>query len=210
MDFILTVITGYIPDIVLVVALVLFVLGGWRKGLIKSLGGIFALLVALYMAKMIADIAAGYVSELLYPIIFPFVSSKLSAVAPSIEAGESVDLGILAMFPSVVSLIQGLTQSVVDSVAVFVTSAVAKSVAWFICAVIGFVVSFILLTVLIKFFASLAELPGLSIINRLGGGCVGLIKGYLLLWLIVSLLAWRSFIPETVMESSRMVQLFLG
>ena len=81
-----------IIDVVLLVILALFIIGGYKKGFVKAVSGIIALVIAFYGAGFVA----GKYSHNFTPMLEPFISGIVDkSVAETreeyIEAGEMPD-----------------------------------------------------------------------------------------------------------------------
>lgn len=210
-------------DLVILAILAFFLWRGWRKGLILSLCGLAVVILSLVGANFIADTAAPPVAKALQPKlaeaieenVTDYMATHYDDIVPGTNAPSVPSLsdalremgGIYAWCAdSVEDTISELTRPM-DSLPDFsqlcsiAASRVAEQLAHHILLAVAFVVLFVLLTLLLHALDLVAKLPGLHFCNGLGGGLIGLVKGVLVLFVVVTVLGISSrslFSPEVV------------
>ncbi|MBQ8004477.1 MAG: CvpA family protein [Oscillospiraceae bacterium] len=182
--------TSLIVDLAAAAILLFSALRGRRRGLIKTLAGILALILAFSCAGYLAKKATPYVSE---KYVSPYITSAIEPKSEELTPHEA------ASDPSAVSRIfleLGFSENIVaDAVSDF-TAAMAKSIVTPIVAmtnsiaykitysvlfVIFFLLSLLILTLLFKVLNLASKIPGINFINKTLGLILGLILGYLIL-----------------------------
>ncbi|HHU04939.1 MAG TPA: CvpA family protein [Clostridiales bacterium] len=190
-----------IIDVVLLVILALFIIGGYKKGFVKAVSGIIALVIAFYGAGFVA----GKYSHNFTPMLEPFISGIVDkSVAETreeyIEAGEMPDeeneldtIGMgsllnLGIFRGTAAkIIEDLKENFSHAGQSFKT-AVANKLTESVTYILTFIVVFLLIIILFAILANLINLafrlPGLDILNSAGGIVLGAVKGLLVLFAI--------------------------
>lgn len=198
--------TAVIMDAIVVIILVVAVCYGAKRGLLESLAG----LIIVVMALVGAGIAAGTFTEPVAGFVTPLVEER---VAERVEAALEEQAGAFAgewsleELPDLEELpiaevlaLMGLDEEVRASLAeraqnmirdtgATVVSAVVESlVRSFVYGVLfflAFLTILLLLKVLVGAMGLVLKLPGLRLLNALGGAVIGLAEGALLLFLAV-------------------------
>ena len=198
--------TAVIMDAIVVIILVVAVCYGAKRGLLESLAG----LIIVVMALVGAGIAAGTFTEPVAGFVTPLVEER---VAERVEAALEEQAGAFAgewsleELPDLEELpiaevlaLMGLDETVRASLAeraqnmirdtgATVVSAVVESlVRSFVYGVLfflAFLTILLLLKVLVGAMGLVLKLPGLRLLNALGGAVIGLAEGALLLFLAV-------------------------
>lgn len=207
-------------DLVILAILAFFLWRGWRKGLLLSLCGLVVVILSLVGANFIADTAAPPVAKALQPKLAAVIEENVNDymathyddIVPS-DAPASTEVnpwdalremgGIYALCADSVEEAIGQFSRSLDLSEMYAIAAnrVAEQLAHHILFAVAFVVLFVLLTLLLHALDLVAKLPGLHFCNGLGGGLIGLIKGVLVLFVVVTVLGISSrglFSPEVV------------
>ena len=198
--------TAVIMDAIVVIILVVAVCDGAKRGVLEALAG----LIIVVMALVGAGIAAGAFTEPVAGFVTPLVEER---VAERVEAALEEQAGAFAgewsleELPDLEELpiaevlaLMGLDEEVRASLAeraqnmirdtgATVVSAVVESlVRSFVYGVLfflAFLTILLLLKVLVGAMGLVLKLPGLRLLNALGGAVIGLAEGALLLFLAV-------------------------
>ena len=184
-------------DIIIVCIIILCVYMGYKKGLVRTVMSFLSFIIA-YIA---ANIFSPPLSEFLYsnwikPAFVSGVTSKIDdIITPDIDlnklvadkqpefAGMVEDYGVeLSEVDKWVS--EGATSG---NVAENLVEPVAQGVANFIAFAAVFVASLILLKILVSLMDSVAKLPVLNLLNKIGGTAVGVVYGLGLSYIFVLL-----------------------
>ena len=216
--------TPVIIDAVAVAILAFFVLWGAHQGLLRSLAGLLTIVVALVGAGLIAGALADSAARLAGPLVEERIRTQVDE-AITAQASQKVEMPELDVeggdeefdIQDLLALM-GLDQDVRDSLTeeiqekavdagTTIAAAVVESVVRSVLYGVVFLLSFLALTVLLKLALRaldlVLKLPGLHLLNTLGGGAAGLIQGVLLAFLAIWI-ARRlgvSFETETVAQT---------
>lgn len=195
--------TPVIIDIIVTVVLVGFTIYGARRGLLRALAGLLVVVVALVGAGIVAATFTPPLTKVITPLIADHIEKKVDAAlaedaaqAPRLPEEETAD------GPSVETLLDllGLDQEVRESLAeqagekirdtgATIAAAVVESIAQSMIYGALFLLSFVGLTVLLKILVRamdlVLQLPGLHLLNTLGGAVFGLAEGALVLFLFI-------------------------
>ena len=197
--------TPVIIDIVVVVFLAAAALYGAYRGLLRSLAGLVILVVALVGAGIIAGTFSGPAAKLVTPLISSRIEEKVADVlaeqtgaqAPEVSDVPREDTGISgAELLSLLGLDEEVRQSMADraeekvrDTGAAITEAVVESLAQSMIYGVLYILSFVGLTLLLRVLVSamglVLKLPGLHLLNTLGGGILGLAQGVLLVFLLI-------------------------
>lgn len=192
--------TPVIIDIVVAAVLVGFVFYGGSRGLVRSLAGLVAVVIALVGAGIAAATFAPPAAEFVTPFIAEkieerveeAVASRTGVEMPELETEElsvSELLTILGLDEDVRGRLSEKAEAAMRDTGAAVAEAVVESVAYsFIYGalyILVFILLLLLVHVLIGAMDLVMKLPGLNLLNTLGGAAAGLIEGALLLFLAV-------------------------
>lgn len=196
-------------DIITAAILLLTALICRRRGFVKILSGILALVLAFNLAGFLADATAPQISE---KYVFTYIDSAVTEMQPEADTSTSfVDYG---KFFEELGIPEGIVKSAVEDVSRALTqsiteplSALSHSVAYkltySILFVIFFILSLIILTLLLKVLNLAAKIPGINFINKTLGLILGLVFGYVIIVILSSVLVnfgWyltRSMVLDT-------------
>ena len=205
---------NFIINMVLIVILALCVWSGYRHGIIRSIAGLLAAIVALVSASMLAD----KFSKEIVPALNPFISGFIDSETTNTEVLNKMQYGnsdksledILAQDSSLRSeyayqclRYAGLYEDVSidlaqDCVTVAeknnigmteaVITVICNTVSYVGCVTVAFLMIFILLSALIDLFNLDLRLGNMPMLDEIGGSVLGLVKGFffcvLLSWLL--------------------------
>ena len=216
--------TPVIIDAVAVAILAFFVLWGAHQGLLRSLAGLLTIVVALVGAGLIAGALADSAARLAGPLVEERIrtqvdeaitaqsSQKVKMPELDVEGGdEEFDIqDLLALMGLDQDVRDSLTEEIQEKAVdagTTIATAVVESVVRSVLYGVVFLLSFLALTVLLKLAIGaldlVAKLPGLHLLNTLGGAAAGLVQGVVLAFLAIWI-ARRlgiSFGTETVAQT---------
>ena len=216
--------TPVIIDAGAVAILACFVLWGAHQGLLRSLAGLLTIVVALVGAGLIAGALADSAARLAGPLVEERIrtqvdeaitaqsSQKVEMPELDVEGGdEEFDIqDLLALMGLDQDVRDSLTEEIQEKAVdagTTIAAAVVESVVRSVLYGVVFLLSFLALTVLLKLAIGaldlVAKLPGLHLLNTLGGAAAGLIQGVVLAFLAIWI-ARRlgvSFETETVAQT---------
>lgn len=198
--------TAVIMDAIVVIILVVAVCYGAKRGLLESLAG----LIIVVMALVGAGIAAGTFTEPMAGFVTPLVEERVAErVEAALEeqagafAGEwSLEevpdleelpiaevLALMGLDETVRASLAERAQNMIRDTGATVVSAVVESLVrsfvYGVLFLLAFLTILLLLKVLVGAMGLVLKLPGLRLLNALGGAVIGLIEGALLLFLAV-------------------------
>lgn len=202
--------TAVIIDVIVVVFLVAFTIYGAKRGLLQSLAGLVILVVSLVGAGMIATSFSAPAAKVVAPLLEKQIVQKVEAALEEQIGSENwAQLNIRELFseaPQVYELLEklGVDETAWDSAAEklqgsavetgaamaeevtgIVLEEMVRSILYAVLFVLAFLLLMLLLHVLLAAMGLVMKLPGLNLLNTLGGGLAGLIQGALLLFLAV-------------------------
>ncbi len=179
-----------IVDIVAAAILLFSALRGRKRGLIKTLAGILALILAFSCAGYLAEKAAPYVSEkYVSPYITSAIEPETETLSPQEAASDPSAVGKifleLGFSENIVSdaisdFTDAMTKSIVTPI-VAMTNSIAYKITYSVLFVVFFLLSLLVLTLLFKVLNLASKIPGINFINKTLGLILGLILGYLIL-----------------------------
>ena len=219
-------------DLVILGILVLFAILGAHRGLVLSLCGLLAVLVAFIGASFAARTLSPMVADFLEPRFAAAIEEQLNE---SIQHTEYVTPdGGVASLPEEVPLAgvldalreMGFYEALIDSIdqaveagmteaaanaAAEVAAAIAQSAAYLIL----FLLCFVLILILWKLFSHaldlVARLPGLHFLNKSLGALFGLVQAAILIFIGLWLLQFLGHvIPQEAAEHTYLLRFFLN
>ena len=215
--------TPVIIDAIAAAVLLGFAIWGAQRGLFRSLAGLLAVIVALVGAGLIAGALAAPAARLAGPLVEEHIRGQVDK-AMEVQSSQQVEMPELEMeeddgfaIEDLLALM-GLDEDVRESLlgdiqekavdtGVNVATAIVESVVQSLLYGVLFLLSFLALMLLLKLAVGamdlVLKLPGLHLLNSLGGAVIGLAEGALLAFLAIWI-ARRlgvSFETETVAQT---------
>ena len=195
--------TPVIIDVIMAVVLIAAVIYGAHRGLFRALAGLAVVIVALVGAAIIANTLAAPAARLVTPLIREQIETKVDEAMArqsqevqmpeeDVDEGFAIEdlLALMGLDEDVRNSLASQTQEKIQDTGVSLVMAVVESLAQSILYAALFLVSFVGLTILLKLLmiramALVLQLPGLHLVNSLGGAVIGLIEGALVLFLAI-------------------------
>lgn len=197
--------TPVIIDAIAAAVLVGFALWGAGRGLFRSLTGLLSVIVALVGAGLIAGALAAPAARLAGPLVEEHIRGQVDE-AMEIQSSQQVEmpeleieeddgfaiedlLALMGLDEDVrESLLGDIQEKAVDT-GVSVAAAIVESVVQSLLYGVLFLLSFLALMLLLKLAVGamdlVLKLPGLHLLNALGGAVIGLAEGALLAFLAI-------------------------
>ena len=215
--------TPVIIDAIAAAVLLGFAIWGAQRGLFRSLTGLLSVIVALVGAGLIAGALAAPAARLAGPLVEEHIRGQVDEAMevqssqqmemPELETEEDDGfaiedlLALMGLDEDVrESLLGDIQEKAVDT-GVNVATAIVESVVQSLLYGVLFLLSFLALMLLLKLAVGamdlVLKLPGLHLLNSLGGAVIGLAEGALLAFLAIWI-ARRlgiSFETETVAQT---------
>ena len=195
-------------DLIIVGVLLLGLGIGARHGFLQTLGGIAATVVSFIGAGIAAAALSGTVARWIRPL----VEKKITAGAADESAASLVEqagfFGDTArrLTDSITALVQQTNQSLITAV----TDGIAQSVAYALVYLAAFVVLMLLCRLVLRALRLASRIPGLHLLDLLGGGVLGLGVAALLLYFAVwLLLRLQLVLTEDMMAQSALLRFFV-
>ena len=189
-------------DIVIVAVLVLSVIMGAKRGLLKSLAGIVVTILSFLGASWAANTLSAPVAKWLQPMLEGAILQKLTPAGGGDVA--LADPGIYdGPFGDLLQQIAQQAQQAGENLLTAVTTGIVETIAYGIVYLVAFLVLLLVLSLLVKPLQLATRLPGLHALNALGGGAFGLVWGGLLIFLAVWLMGVFQWVitPEMIDRS---------
>lgn len=214
-------------DVIILILLLLFAIHGARKGLIVSLFSLVSLLVAFVGAVLISNFFAPKAAQWLEPAVAPTIENAIySALPDDLENMEISAEDPEALFDSL-DLPFGLNDiladffeenpptlnaaSFIDDLVTDLTAAITRVIAYIMLFLISFIVILLIWKLLGRTLDLVSRLPGLNLINKLGGFILGALRCTILLFV----LAWifrtvfvNTLSPELI-EQTYLIRFFM-
>lgn len=209
-------------DISILIILLFFILGGARKGFVRSLCSLLAVFVALFGAILLSKYLAPHITELAAPHAVPSIVMKMEAGSSEGRGAQSPtpqDTSTLLKnlsFPEYLSrIVEDLYTSSTPEEKPFHTP--SQMLAFFLLKtlipLLVFFISFFLLLILWGVLSRglnlVTKLPVLNFCNKSLGAVLGAVKGLIFLFLLAWILSdLTSTIPLEALEHSLFFQWF--
>jgi hypothetical protein len=208
-------------DIILLLILLVFMLSGYRKGLILSLCSLLILVVSCLGATVAQQALTPKVSEYLKPQVTAYVSELLEAqVEESTDAvisessgvtigGQSVSLEeLLALLQrfgidaetTAQNTVSSASAPLVEAAAEAVSDTLTEALAGLLIFLAVFLIIFLLLRSLELGLNTVDRLPVIHTLNHLSGGLIGLISGGFLLTVGMAVLVQSGAVTDSTFQ----------
>jgi uncharacterized membrane protein required for colicin V production len=190
-------------SIVAAVFFLICVLAGWRKGLFKSVLSVAGLIASMVIAVYAAPHISSYLEEntQIDEKIAAYITERLEFSEVGQDLSKSIQVSVINELP----LPEGMKENILDnnnsemydllevsgvydyiakSVAVVILNAAVFLMLTFICRLVFFILS--------RQVSDFTRLPIVRSIDKLGGGCLGLMKALIYVWVFFLVLSISS------------------
>lgn len=218
-----------IADGLVLAVLLIFACIGARRGLILSLCGLLAFVVAFLGASFAARTLSPVVADALEPKFAAAIEEQLNeSIRQQAEAGEAAVLspddvpleGVLdalremGFYETLINTVDRAVESgmtaVAASAAAAVAAAIAQSAAYLILFLLGFFLILLAWRLLSRALDLVALLPGLHFLNKTGGALFGLVQGCIILFVAAWLLQFfGQVLPRELVEQTVLLKFFM-
>ena len=218
-----------IADGLVLAVLLIFACIGARRGLILSLCGLLAFVVAFLGASFAARTLSPVVADALEPRFAAAIEEQLNeSIRQQAEAGEAAVLspddvpleGVLdalremGFYETLINTVDRAVESgmtaVAASAAAAVAAAIAQSAAYLILFLLGFFLILLTWRLLSRALDLVARLPGLHFLNKTGGALFGLVQGCIILFVAAWLLQFfGQMLPRELVEQTVLLKFFM-
>lgn len=198
-------------EIILIAVLILSVLWGAHKGLVESIGGVARIIVSFFGAAWVANELSTPMSGWIRPMVEHALQDKIAGIG--MDNMEETLQSFFLVPDHLTETISEILGNVVNqgmSVAAATVESITHSVTYAVVYVLAFVILMIVLWLVMKPLQLMTKLPGLHLLNTLGGGAVGLIWGVLLAFLAVwAMTQFDLFLTPEMVKESELLQFFV-
>lgn len=218
-----------IADGLVLAVLLIFACIGARRGLILSLCGLLAFVVAFLGASFAARTLSPVVADALEPKFAAAIEEQLNeSIRQQAEAGEAAVLspddvpleGVLdalremGFYETLINTVDRAVESgmtaVAASAAAAVAAAIAQSAAYLILFLLGFFLILLAWRLLSRALDLVARLPGLHFLNKTGGALFELVQGCIILFVAAWLLQFfGQMLPRELVEQTVLLKFFM-
>ncbi|MBR5479084.1 MAG: CvpA family protein [Clostridia bacterium] len=174
-------------DIVAVGLFIFFVWRGVRRGFIKTIAGILSLIIAFWGAGLLVDAAAPSISDkYVTPWVSDFISPKVDEAQPETPTefeNMLVDIGVPEGMAGDI-----VTSKPVTDLVESVSHSLAETLTRGVLYIVFFIILYLLLKLVVLIIDKIFDLPVLNFANGLLGLVCGAIFGFLIVYLVGTLL----------------------
>lgn len=218
-------------DLIIVILLILFAVRGAHRGLVLSLCGLVAVIVAFIGAGFAARTLSPMVADALEPRFAASIERRLdeamadsgqpSGTPETGEDGQDYPLQDVLNVLRDMGLYENLIDTIDDAVdrgmnevaasaAARVAAALARSAAYLIIFLLGFLLILFVWKLISHALDLVARLPGLHFLNKTLGALFGLVQCCILLFIIAWILQFfGSVIPQETVEKTHLLKFFM-
>ena len=227
--------TAFVIDLAIIAIILFCGWRGYRNGLIRGVFGVVTLIVAL----IIANIAAAAYSEEVTGVLKPFVGGLVdSAINDIIEADEDEieyetiehendseefmtaytalrQIGLpQASAISVAERSLEADRSLEDEAQEFLSDLVAEKLSSVLAYVALFGIAFLLLAIIFAVIGNLISfvfsLPGLKLVDIIAGVAFGLVKGFLIVLTLTTVIRYFGLLAISTLEETTVLKYFVN
>lgn len=224
-----------ILDLIIVAVFLIFAAIGAHRGLVLSLCGLLAVLVAFVGASFAARTLSPMVANALEPRFAAAIEEQLNEqIQNSQVQTDLTDPGAGEVSPDTLplqdvlnalremgfyeTLIDSVNQAVEDgmtavaaSAAAQVAAAIAQSAAYLIIFLVGFILILVAWKLISHALDLVARLPGLHFLNKTLGALFGLIQACIILFIAAWLLQFfGGILPQDAVEKTHLLKFFMS
>lgn len=167
----------YLLDLIIIAIIALFTFIGYKKGLIKVAFGLVSFILALLISVMFYKPVSNFI------INYTSIDNTIeSAVESRLSSPDTTDEETQNIVSNYYSNIKSASTSVI-------AGGISKTIINVGCMIIVFIITKLIL-LFFKFSGDLiAKLPLIKQINHIGGFIYGLLKGFIIIYILLALIA---------------------
>ena len=173
-------------DIVIIVGVIGFLLlmtySGYKRGFVKIVLSMFALIGAIIMASILVVPVGAAIKNTTK--IYDTVKEEVSEVVKSENIQKITDIDKLNVPDTIKEAVKKETAEGAENVAEKITETVANSIFNAGVFVVTFIICYIIIAIVINAINLVTKLPVLNEVNKLAGTALGLMYGLGILWVI--------------------------
>jgi len=208
-------------DAVIALLLLLSLLAGAKRGMLKSLAGVVIVLAALWGASLLANRFADDVAVKLQPVLQQQIEQRMQTSLSQPSATAAAASGDARQIQQVLRSVGLVGQTVLQTASDAVKNATATmaqaaaagmvhTIAYALVYLISFLLLWLLLSLLTIPLHLATRIPGLHALNAIGGAVLGIVIGGLLIFLGVWILQLTGLLPtdSAVIQDSVLLRFF--
>ncbi|MBR2782339.1 MAG: CvpA family protein [Oscillospiraceae bacterium] len=219
---------AYVIDGILIAVVVYSIANGARKGLVKSLFGLFgvviALLGAIWATKQLSPYLAEYLSHSIEENVVEQFQDKIQSVQNAAESSDAVQQAVPEVIrgygfyemavDELTSLIENAVSAVTEEIVPALARETAQQISALIARVIVFIIIFIgislILSLLSKALGIMTKLPVVKEFNAAGGAILGAVKALILIGIFAWTVRYLGFlIPQSLVDKTLILKYFV-
>lgn len=171
---------NYLIDLILIAIIALFTFIGYKKGLIKVAFGLVSFILAIVISVILYKPVSNFIIK--YTPLDDYIESTVSERLTSSETSKEETENMVSNY---YNNIKNASTSVI-------ASGISKTVINVSCMLVVFIVAKIIL-LFFKFIGDLvAKLPLIKQFNSAGGFIYGLLKGFVIIYILLAVIALLS------------------
>lgn len=195
-------------DLILLLILIVFVLSGYRRGLILSLCSLLILIISCLGGSVAQEVLTPRVAERITPQVTEIVEQQLESRVSAENILEDSGLtgtgtqldaisGLLGidLDAALSSVAENATQPLISAAASAIAQALVDAFAGMLIFLSAFLIIYLLLHSLELGLNMVDRLPVIRTLNHLGGGVIGFLSGAFLLFIFSALLKNTELLP---------------
>ena len=207
---------NYIIDLIILLFIVFLVFLGVHRGLVLTLCGLLAVIVAFVGASFIAPVVSPAVTEIVEPHISNILEAQVNELVDENNGSFPLDdtLKEFGFYEDLVVRIDDAVTERVDETRADIVDALAQIVTetlvYFGIFLLSFIIILLIWSMLSRALDLVARLPVLNFCNRAGGGILGGIKAIIFLFIAAWLVQYLGqLIPESTVQSTYLLKFFM-
>lgn len=185
-----------IVTLIVIGVLVLFFIVGYRRGFLRVLFSAIALILTIVIAGALTPafsktIQKSFIGKSAAAGIEKVLTEKMSSIVvqPATDASNKVINALpIPGFLKETLVQKNTVAGLAEAGASTFKDYLSNKLVSFICTAVAFIILliaiYIALRILFKLINGLAKIPGIKTANKLLGGCLGLLEGLLVLWIL--------------------------
>jgi len=168
---------NYLIDLIVISIIALFTFIGYKKGLIKVAFGLVSFILAIIISVLLYKPVSGFIIN--YTSLDDIIETTISERLSSSDTTDEETNNIISNYYS----------NIKNSTTAVVADGISKTIINVGCMIIVFIISKIVL-LFFKFTGDLiAKLPLIKQVNHIGGFIYGLLKGFIIVYLLLAIIA---------------------
>lgn len=207
---------NYIIDLIILLFIIFLVFLGAHRGLVLTLCGLLAVIVAFVGASFIAPAFAPAITEIVEPHVSNIIEAQVTETIAENDGNFPLadTLKDFGFYDSLVERIDtAVTQRVDDTAADIVdalSQTITETMVYFGLFLLSFIIILLIWSMLSRALDLVARLPVLNFFNRAGGAIFGAVKACIFLFVAAWLVQYLGhLIPESTVQSTYLLKFFM-